>query len=187
MPCVNAHTFAKAAPDLVERIRKGEHRAFELFYRMEFLNLVHFSDSYLSDPEKARDIAQEALLALWENRSQLDPARNLRSYVFTVARHKTVDELRRRKFAAPSEEIDSALECLQEDTVNQYINALELSALMEKVWKSLPEKIGRTISLSRDEGLKNREIALRDGVSEKTVEYRIRVALGQFKKILKLF
>ena len=54
---------------------------------------------------------------------------------------------------------------------------------MEKVWKSLPEKTGRTFWLSREERLKNKEIALREGVSEKTVEYRIRVALRHFRKL----
>ncbi len=65
MSAPETHTFTKAAPEIVQRIRSGDHGAYELFYRMEYLNLVHFTDSYLHDTEKARDISQETLLSLW--------------------------------------------------------------------------------------------------------------------------
>ena len=61
MPKVESHSFTLAAPELVDRIRRGDHSAFEFFYRMEFLNLVHFAGSYLKDEERARDLAQEFL------------------------------------------------------------------------------------------------------------------------------
>lgn len=177
------HTFTKAAPDLVRRIRSGDREAYELFYRMEFHNLVHFTASYLHDSEKARDISQDTLIALWENRHALDPDKNIRSFVFTIARNKTLNELRRQKLFAPAAGIDEALELLQDGSAEECINALELSSLIERVWKSLPGKIGSTFAMSRDEGLKNREIAAREGITEKAVEYRIRTALKQFRKL----
>lgn len=154
---------------------------------MEFLNLVHFTNSYLKDEEKARDISQETLLALWKNRRMLDPQRNIRSFVFTIARNKTLNEIRRRKLFAPSAGLDESLALLEDPSVDERIHALELSALIEKVWNSLPHPIGTTFSMSREEGLKNREIAVREGISEKAVEYRIKVALQQFRKLFKDF
>lgn len=182
---VDSHSFILAAPELVERIRRGDHSAFEFFYRIEFLNLVHFAGSYLNDIDKARDIAQETLLTLWEHRQMLQPEKNIRSFVFTIARNKTLNELRHRKLISPNGLEDEALELLEDSSVDEGINALDLSSLVEEVWKNLPEKIGKTFSLSREEGLKNREIAQREGISEKTVEYRIKVALGRFREILK--
>ena len=179
--------YSKAAPELVQRIRKGDHAAYELFYRMEFLNLSHFAGSYLRDEERARDIAQETLLALWENRRLLNPQKNIRSFVFTIARNKTLNELRRRKLFKPTGLEDEALELLEDHSVEEQIAGLELAALIEKVWKKLPKEIGNTFSLSREEGLKNREIAAREGISEKTVEYRMRVALGRFRALFRQF
>ena len=177
--------FTNAAPELVERIRKGNHAAFELFYRMEFLNLVHFADSYLHDKERARDIAQETLLTLWENRQRLQPERNIRSFVFTIARNKTLNELRHRKLLAPTGLEDEALDLLGDHSVEEQIDALDLTVLIRKVWEKLPKDIGRTFSMSREEGLRNREIAAREGISEKAVEYRIRVALGRFRELFR--
>lgn len=154
---------------------------------MEFLNLVHFAGSYLQDEERARDIAQETLLAVWENRRKLDPGKNIRSFAFTIARNKTLNELRRRKLFQPTGLEDGALELLEDRSVEQQIEGLELAALIEKVWKKLPKEIGNTFALSREEGLKNREIAARKGISEKTVEYRMRVALGRFRELFQKF
>jgi RNA polymerase sigma-70 factor (ECF subfamily) len=164
---------------LTEQIRRGDHGAFELFYRMEFLNLVHFSNSYLNDQEKAKDIAQEALMALWEHRGGLQDGKNIRAYVFTIARNKTLDELRVKN--APE------LEYLEDNSVEEYISRLDLTQLIKNVWGNLPPKIGNTFLLSRSEGLKNREIAQKEGITEKAVEYRMRIALEQFRKNIKKY
>ena len=150
---------------------------------MEFLNLVHFTGSYLQDDEKARDISQETMLSLWENRRLIDPEKNIRSLVFTIARNKTLNELRRRKLFSPGADVNEALALLEDNSVEEHINALELSSLIEKVWDSLPQNVAGTFALSREEGLKNRIIAEREGISVKTVEYRIKVALKSFRKL----
>ena len=183
VPQADSHIFSNAAPELVERIRGGSHEAYELFYRMEFLNLVHFTGSYLQDDEKARDISQETMLSLWENRRLIDPEKNIRSLVFTIARNKTLNELRRRKLFSPGADVNEALALLEDNSVEEHINALELSSLIEKVWDSLPQNVAGTFALSREEGLKNRIIAEREGISVKTVEYRIKVALKSFRKL----
>lgn len=179
------HIIAQPAPELVNKIRSGNHDAFELFYRMEYLNLVHFADSYLNNKDKARDIAQETMLSLWENRHGLDPEKNIRALVFTIARNKTLNEIRQNKVLFSSEEADNALALLLDASVEENINALDLSRLIQKEWDMLPQKARETFSMSRDEGLKNREIAEREGVSEKTVEYRMKTALDRFRLVIK--
>jgi len=167
---------------ILQGIRKGDHGMYELFYRMEFLNLVHFVNAYLHDEERARDIAQEALLSLWENRSLLTPGRNLRAFVFTIAKNKTLNELRAAKHTTPATE--ESLQMLEDRSLEAQIDALDLSTLIRSVWGSIPENIRRTF-LSRQDGMKNRQIASQEGVSEKTVEYRLRMARERFRVIFK--
>ena len=169
----------------MNRIRGGEHGAYELFYRMEYLNLVHFADSYLHNKDKARDIAQETMLAVWENHKNLNPEKNIRSLVFTIARNKTLNQLRQNKVLFSSEETENALALLEDRSVEDNIHALELSNLIKKEWDMLPEKARETFSMSREDGLKNREIAEKEGVSEKTVEYRMKTALDRFRLVVK--
>ena len=49
--------------DVAEDIRNGDRKAFEMFYRLEFNNLVHFIASYTSDRERAMDLAQDVLIS----------------------------------------------------------------------------------------------------------------------------
>ena len=184
-----AHMTSGAAQELVNRIRQGDSRAFEILYRMEYLNLVHFAGSYLGDPEKAKDISQDSLLALWENRSRLDPEKNIRAFLFMIARNKTLDEIYRRKRLSSfvGKEADATLAFLEDNSVEEHINRLDLNGLINKVWQSLPSAVGRTFALSRENGLRNREIAGLEGVSEKAVEYRMKVALRRFRTFFKKY
>lgn len=155
---------------------------------MEFLNLVHFCNSYLQDPEKARDIAQDTLLTLWKQRERLSPDRNIRALVFTIARNRTLDELRSRQaFSRTPEGLATAIGRLEDNSVEEYISRLELRTLMRNVWEKLPPKIHNTFRMSRLDGMKNREIAQEEGISEKAVEYRIRVVLRRVQKELEKY
>ena len=90
-------------PNIAEDIRNGDEKAFEMFYRLEFNNLVHFITSYTSDRERSRDLAQEVLCTLWESRESIRPEANLRAWVFTIARNRTLNLLKeRRLFSDPS-------------------------------------------------------------------------------------
>lgn len=170
------------AEQIMQGIRDGNSRMFELFYRMEFLNLVHFVNAFLHDVEKARDVSQETMLSLWENRTLLDTGRNLRAFVFTIAKNKTINSLRTGKHFTPV--IEESLSLLEDNSVDEYINALDLTALIQKEWNFIPQK-EKDMLLYRQGGLKNREISALEGVSEKTVEYRLKTVRARFKKIFK--
>lgn len=167
--------------NLLLGIRDGDEAAFEVFYRMEHNNLVHFVASYVKDTQTAEDITQESLLKVWENRGALDPRRNLRAFTFTIARNRTLDYLRTYKPHASLEEC----EALCDPALDGLIETLDLERLVEKTYLALPPKVRDTFLRSRREGLRNREIAMEEGISEKAVEHRIGKALKAVRKALK--
>lgn len=167
--------------NLLAGIREGDAASFEVFYRMERNNLVHFVFSYLKDYHRAEDIAQDALMKLWERRTELDADRNIRAYVFTIARNMTIDSLRRHVAA---ESLESCL-CLEDRSMDGLIEALDMASLFEKTFNTLPFKVRDTFMKSRAEGLTNKEIAKQEKLSVKAVEYRISAALRALKKIAK--
>lgn len=171
------------ADKLLDGIRDGDEVCFEVFYRMERNNLVHFVSSYLRDVSEAEDIAQEVLLRLWDRRRSLKTGKNLRVLVFTMARNMAVDRLRRR---IDTESIEACL-CLEDKSVDGLIEALDLASLMARTFDNLPQKLRETFLKSRDEGLSNREIARQENVSVKAIEYRISTVLRNLKNIAKSF
>ena len=70
--------------NIAEDIRNGDGKAFEMFYRLEFNNLVHFITSYICDREKARDLAQDVLCTVWEKHYAIRPDSNLRAEKHTM-------------------------------------------------------------------------------------------------------
>lgn len=173
-------TSSNMAYNLVLGIKEGDWAAFEVFYRIERNNLVHFVNSYVRDTPVAEDIAQETFMRLWEWREKIDVEGNLRALTFTIARNKTLDYLRAFRPAASLDECAA----LNDPSLDGLVEALDLKDLVKKTFMSLPPKIRRTFIKSRGEGLRNKEIAVVEGVTEKAVEYRIGSALRAFRKVL---
>jgi DNA-directed RNA polymerase specialized sigma24 family protein len=79
---------------VLSRLRDGDHESFKTVYlhwRQPILRLV--SGLTGSDAE-ADDITQDIFAALWYHREQIDPERNLRSFLFLVARRTAYKSIR---------------------------------------------------------------------------------------------
>lgn len=181
--------FMEQQIDILERMREitlaikaGSEDVFRSVYRAEYTNLVHFVNSYTKNKQDAEDLVQETMLVIWEGRESLDPMRNFRSYLYTIARNKSLNYLRdnakRMKDSSlqESEALINSL-ALSSPSVEEEINALELQEFIDRVYLSLPEKVVNTFRLSRQEGLTYNEIAERLGISTKVVEYHISITL----------
>lgn len=169
-------------------ISRGDRQAFELFYRMEFNNLVHFIGSYTHDVSQAEDLAQETLCTLYVKRENIDPDKNLRSFVYRIARNKTINHLKEKSLFADKSKIKGITEeimALEDNSMEEMIESLELEKLIGNIYDSLPDSVKESFAMSRGDGLTNKEIAFKKGLSVKAVEYHITVSLRQFRKKLK--
>lgn len=176
-------------PEVLERMREitlaikaGSEDVFRSVYRAEYNNLVHFVNSYTRNRLDAEDLVQETMMAIWESRDSLVPGRNFRSYLYTIARNKSLNYLRdnakRMKDSSlqESENLINSL-ALSSPSVEEEINALELQEFIDRVYLSLPKKVVDTFRLSRQEGLTYSEIAESLGITTKVVEYHISITL----------
>ena len=81
--------------------------------------------------------------------------------------------------------LDEKIAALEDPSVDHHISALELSSLIKKAYNTLPVTAGDTFRLSRVDGLTNREISEKKGLSVKAVEYHIKISLRHFRDKLK--
>lgn len=175
--------------DVLERMREitlaikaGSEDVFRSVYRAEFNNLVHFVNSYTRNRLDAEDLVQETMMAIWEGRDTLDPGRNFRSYLYTIARNKSLNYLRdnaKRKKDSSLQDSETLINSLALSSlaVEEEINALELQEFIDRVYLSLPKKVVNTFRMSRQEGLTYGEIAQNLGITPKVVEYHISITL----------
>ena len=69
----------------------------------------------------------------------------------------------------------------------EQIEASDLQLLIDMTVENMPPQRQAVYKLSRVEGLSNDQIAERLGLQKKTVENHLNLALGEIRKVLKMF
>lgn len=167
-----------------ESIKNGDEKSFEVFFKMEFNNIVHFINAYINDFSAAQDLAQDVFISFWHKRSYINSNLNIRSYIFKIARNKTLNYIRDNRAAAAKISLTDFY-ALQDEIVTERIDALKLEELINRTYNKLPSEIRDTFYLNRIHGFTYAEIAEQRQVSVKAIEYQIKKALQVFRKRLK--
>ena len=135
------------------------------------------------DTELATDIAQDAVMKIWEKNLPFDLKQN-KGLLYKIAGDLFVSYYRRLKVARRYEkEMSFDLACEETSNLIQY---RELKSIYEKALSRLPEKQRIVFMMSRQEGLKYIEIAERLNLSVKAIEKRMTLALAYLKTALKV-
>ena len=167
-------------------IKAGSRDIFKSLYRAEYANLLYFVSSYTHNRLDAEDIIQDTMISLWENRDSINPDFNFRSFIYIIARNKTINYLRdnakrsKGKSILDNEYMLDSL-ALSSPSVEEELNALELQEFIDRIYLSLPQRVVDIFKMNRIEGLTYNEIADKMGISSKVVEYNISIALKAFR------
>ena len=167
--------------ELLTLLRRGEISAFVDIYTTYFDSLLNYADRLLNDMEAARDVVQQVYYKIWENREALNISLSVKAYLFKSVYHGCLNTLAHQKNIQKYE---------REQLSDVYFSTVIQSPEAEiALWKSdieqaiqdaiatLPEKCREVFMMSKIDGLKNREIAEKLNISEKTVERHMSIAL----------
>ena len=174
----------------VFQISKDDKNSFRDIFHEYYTPLCHLSQHYLEDEDEAKGVVQEAFVKLWEIRHELNPDSNLRNFLFTLVKNNCLNILNRRQILLKHHEKIRWLEMhyQYESLARMGDDYLEFDELKEKIdlaVRKLPEHCRIVFEMSRFEDLKNREIAEKLGVTQKTVEAHLTKALKILRKDLK--
>jgi len=166
---------------LVLQLQNNEVKAFDALFCKYSEKLYRFAFSLLKNEEDSKGIVQEAFLRIWKKREVIDSTKSFKSYLFSISYNLVVDLLRLRlkdqkyrKFLVhffESESFNLSSNLDYDEIVKQIHAAVE----------ELPAKRKHIYTLSRELGLSHKEIASRLGISVKTVENQITLALKHLK------
>lgn len=125
----------------------------------------------LSSPSDVDDLAQECFLRLIRLRAR-SAVVSPRALLFAVARNAVRDLMRRRGVAdvIPITEIGGRAVLDEGPDVVEIVSRRQELGLLTEAIASLPERCRQVLLLRKIQGLSQREIALRLGISENTVE-----------------
>lgn len=169
---------------LYEEMKRGKEYAFDFFFNYYYPGLCVYAQKMISIPEQeARDLVQDVFIKFWNYREKSDIRFSIRSYLFASVKNRCFDLLRKKGKDVKMQEITNEHE-ITDESFETYV-LLELEVLFKKSLDKLPERCREVFEMSRLHGLKNREIAARLDISEKTVENQMTKALHILKIELK--
>ena len=67
---------------LAQRIKRGDERAFRLFFERHQQTLWHYLIRRGVPPDPAADLVQQAFVTIWKRRDTIDAGKSLRSLLF---------------------------------------------------------------------------------------------------------
>lgn len=161
-------------------IEDDDYVAFQFLFNKMYAQLCHFCVKFVRSPEVAEELVSDVFYNIWKNRNRLIVS-SPKAYLFASVRNKGFDHLRKSKKMVHCD-LDKANHLPANTASSQDILVLqELTERAEKSIARLPKQCRLVYELSRDQGLKYKEIAVILRVSVKTVETQMGRALKHLR------
>ncbi|HEY4784574.1 MAG TPA: RNA polymerase sigma-70 factor [Bacteroidales bacterium] len=184
----------KTDATIVDDLKQGNEKALQAIYEQYNGKLVAYAKYTIRNPLLAEDFVQDAYCTLWKNREKLTSDQPIQSYLFKVVHNRCVDYIRKiiskTEYTSHAEWRLREIELTQvpfENIIVSEILADEAQIIIQQTIQNLSDQTREIFQLSRNEQLKNSEIAERTGLSVKAIEYHIGKALQQLRTALKDF
>lgn len=82
---------------LLSQLKNGDERAFEVFLSRYEKRIFAYLLTVVRQREEAEDLTQETFLRVYKNRKAIDSARNVKSWLYTIATNAAYDWFRKKK------------------------------------------------------------------------------------------
>ena len=169
--------------ELCQRIALGDKTAMRELYETHMGPLQSFVGNWLADPTQAADLVHETMLVVWKNAEKFEGRSSLKSWIFTIARNKSIDTNRRSSRISYTDEIPDIVDhnISAHDMLSAAQNGKALHAAMQK----LSDNHRRVLHLAFFEDLKYDEIATIEDCPVGTIKTRILHAKKNLLSIVK--
>jgi len=169
---------------IIERIYSGDRSAFSYIYKEYFNALCTYALNYFEDKEDVKNIVQDVIISLWENRSKAKEIKTLRSYLFGSVHNQCLNYLKHKRVVEKHQaEISFTLLELSLKTVDYLESSEEVNGILQTI-ESLPEQTRNVFKMKRFEELSYKEIAEKLGISDRTVDTHMTKAMRLLKEKL---
>lgn len=165
-----------------QRFLEGDKKAFEYLVLQYKDHLIYFINGYVMNIHTAEDIAQDVFVDIYINKERYHFRCRFKTYLYTIARNKAVDYIRKQGRQIPMVDMERLHEeqIEEESLLEQLIWKEERQQLLDAI-KTLNSNYQALIVLIDLEGLSYQEAGK---VLHKTVP-QIKVSLHRARKALK--
>ncbi len=178
--------MCKTDQHLIEKIRQGDKTAFEQLFFEYFYDLRSFALQITESNELAEDIVQEIFYKLWKCRQDWTISSSLKGYLFKAVRNEALNQLSKKKHQRAKIENFKQESAYYNDVIDNSLSRDD-KKLVKKIWDvvaGLSERRQSVFALHRKHGLSYQEIAYILGITRKTVENHMGMALTEIREKL---
>lgn len=135
---------------------------------------------------QAEEVIQEVMIAVWTKSASYDKTKSsVGTWVYTIARNKRIDKIRKEKRHYLSES-DEGLEIPVESTQEKEIFSNQISIKLKNYIENLPEEQGKLLKLSYFYDKTHADISEELNIPLGTVKSRIRLALTKMRHLVEI-
>jgi RNA polymerase sigma-70 factor (family 1) len=163
----------------------------ELAYKALFIklhkSLCQFAYGILKSQQDAQDVVSDVFITIWEKRNQLTDITSPLAYCYTAVKNRSLNILKQQK---RQKELDNSEWLVPQNSV--YFNPENLMMTEEIIQQirlaiqNLPSRCRLIFKLTKDDGLKYKEVAELLNISVKTVEAQMAIAMRRLAKCMPL-
>ena len=171
--------------EVVLQMSQGDENAFGIVFRRFYPKVHRFVAMLLKNQDDADDVCQLIFEKVWRKRERFADIKDFDSYLFILAKYTVINYISTKRIIPI--DIDSLPDhYVSSISPHEDVVAKDTQLLIDMVVENMPQQRQAIYRMSREQHLKNDEIALRLGIQKKTVENHLNLALKEIKKALYL-
>lgn len=167
---------------LLSQFRNGNQKAFHKLFELYWESMFLKAQSILGDRDLAKDIVQDIWVELWKSRESKVIV-NFEAYIFKSVSYGCFKYFRDNKFNTVQLNVIDSIRFSSPEIENQY-DLEETSIVITNSLKELSPRCQQVFQLSRIENNSNEEIASQLGISKRSVENQVSLALKSIRQNL---
>jgi RNA polymerase sigma-70 factor, ECF subfamily len=185
--------LTQPAPELIEKIKAGEHTAFGVLVRDYQAYAFALAMRFSWDSQEADDIVQESFVRVWKHIGSYRPEQRFTTWLYAIVARLSIDHLRSksrwRQIVVPGWERRVDEEADEELSPEDVLDNKELLAKIRKLVEQLPRTQRLVFTLRDLQDLSMEEVAEVTGMPTTSIKAnlcharrRIRVKLSATMK-----
>lgn len=156
---------------LLSRISQGDEQAFKKLFESYRNRLFNYILKITKSREITEEIVMDVFLKLWDGRSLIADIENFPSFIFSVARNKSIDFLRKvAKDPILQELIRDEIQIMSDFRTDEKFIVHELVEEVNRVVAQLSSQRQVVFRLSREEHMNYDQIAKHLNLSKSTIK-----------------
>ncbi|MDF0715390.1 RNA polymerase sigma-70 factor [Muricauda sp. 334s03] len=185
--CTYKELNQKSDLELFHLIKERNKGALETIFNRYYESLCRFGIAYENDLDVVEEKVSDVFIQLWNAHERIHEIKKPKPYLYVVVKNKLMEPVSYQKLKQSLnqglEDEYSASPCIEQEIIDQEQREMYVRKIQE-ILDRIPKKSRQIFEMSRLDELKYKEISEILGVSIKTVESHMAIALKTIRNMV---